>query len=376
MARPNRKTRAIHRRAKGHPTPGSPPGTLLADPDAPIPEIRVIAYGPDDFVEQDITDLGTIPGFLERWPVTWVNVDGLGNVEVIQRLGEIFGLHRLSIEDVVHVRQRPKVEDYESHVFIVTQMARRAARLETEQISLFLGRNFVLTFQERRGDCFDPIRERVRKGRGRVRESGAGYLAYALVDATIDTHFPILEAYGELVDELEAEVLAAPRGELIRRIHDLKIDLISLRRAIWPQRDMVNALIRDVPTLIDEQTRVHLRDCYDHTVQLLDILETYREIASGLIEVYLSGMSSRTNEIMKVLTIIATIFIPLSFVAGVYGMNFDPRVSPWNMPELAWRWGYPFALGIMAAVAAGLLLYFRRRGWIGPPARTPRQRRD
>jgi magnesium transporter len=239
-------------------------------------------------------------------------------------------------------------------------------RPESEQMSLFLGKDFLLTFQERPGDGFEPIRERIRRNRGRIRQSKADYLAYALIDATVDTYFPILEAYGEAVDELEAAVLASPQRDLIPRIHELKMDLLSLRRIVWPQRDMVNSLIREVSPLIEAHTRVYLRDCSDHAVQLLEILETYREIASGLVEVYLSGVSWRTNEIMKVLTIIATIFIPLGFVASVYGMNFDRTVSPWNMPELGWRWGYPMALGLMAAIAAGLMVYFRVRGWVGP----------
>jgi magnesium transporter len=327
-----------------------------------------MAYGPDRVEEVEITDADELSEIIGRWPVTWVNVDGLGDLAVIRRLGEIFGLHNLALEDVIHVRQRPKVEDYEDYVFVATQLATFASAIETEQISLFLGKNFVLTFQEQAGDCFDPIRERIRNARGRIRQSNSDYLAYALIDAAIDTYFPILEKYGEVVDKLEDAVLTSPRAGLIPRIHHLKMDLSRLRRVIWPQRDMVNSMIRDISSLIDDQTRLHLRDCYDHTIQLLDILETYRETASGLIEIYLSGTGSRTNDIMKVLTIIATIFIPLGFIASLYGMNFDPHVSPWNMPELGWRWGYPFALALMVATAAGLMVYFRNRGWLGSSA--------
>lgn len=365
MVSRRRKGKGLYKGAKGRPPPGSPPGTLLSDPTAPRPVIRVMSYGPDQIDEMEIADPSELSKILGRRPVTWVNVDGLGDLAVIRRLGEIFGLHSLALEDVIHVRQRPKVEDYEDYVFVTTKLTTLTPAIETEQISLFLGKSFVLTFQERAGDCFDPIRERIRKARGRIRESRSDYLAYALIDATIDTYFPILETYGESIDELEEAVLSAPHAGLIRQIHHLKTDLLRLRRVIWPQREMVNSLIRDISSLIEEQTRIHLRDCYDHTIQLLDILEIYRETASGLNELYLSGMGSRTNDIMKLLTIIATIFIPLGFIASLYGMNFDPSASPWNMPELGWRWGYPFALGIMAATAAGLMIYFRNRGWLG-----------
>jgi magnesium transporter len=230
---------------------------------------------------------------------------------------------------------------------------------------MFLGANFLLTFQERTGDCFDLVRDRIRRRRGHIRERKADYLAYALLDAVIDGYFPVLEACGERLESLEDAVLDKPSGEQSAQIHEMKRDLLTLRRAIWPQREMINALTRDSSAHVSDQTRVYLRDCYDHTIQLMDMLETYREIASGLVDVYLSSVSARMNEIMKLLTIIATIFIPLGFIAGLYGMNFDTGVSPWNMPELSWRWGYPFALGLMAVVAIGLLLFFRKRGWIG-----------
>lgn len=371
MARHERRKKPLTRVKDRRPPAGSPPGTLVVDPDAPQPIVRVIAFGPDQLHEELHTEPEKISDLMAQWPVTWVNVDGLGNPDLIRRIGQLFGLHSLALEDVINGHQRPKVEDYEHHLFITTQMTKLTPRIETEQISLFLGKNFVLTFQERPGDCFDPVREHLRQGRGRIRQSPADYLAYALIDAIIDTYFPILERCGEVAEELEAAVLTAPEGDLIPRIHHLKMDLLTLRRVIWPQRDMVNTLIRDFSSLIDDQTRIYLRDSYDHTIQLLDMLDTHREVSSGLIEIYLSGMSSRTNDIMKMLTIIATIFIPLGFIASVYGMNFDPRVSPWNMPELNWRWGYPFAIGLMMAVAVGLLGYFRSRGWIGPVRRPP-----
>jgi magnesium transporter len=234
---------------------------------------------------------------------------------------------------------------------------------------MFLNDRILLTFQERPGDCFDLVRDRIRKRRGQIRNRGADYLTYALLDAVIDGYFPVLEACGERLETLETSVIAEPSRDQVVQVHDMKRDLLSLRRAVWPQREMVNALTRDSTAFVSDQTQVYLRDCYDHTVQLMDMVETYREIASGLLDIYLSSVGTKMNEIMKVLTIIATIFIPLSFIAGLYGMNFDPKASPWNMPELAWYWGYPVALALMLAVALGLLVYFRRKGWIGGRAK-------
>ncbi|HEX9768931.1 MAG TPA: magnesium/cobalt transporter CorA [Kiloniellales bacterium] len=346
--------------------PGSSPGTLIADPSATKPDIHLIGYGPESVEERDIEDVRELQSIVGKSPVTWVNVDGLGDVEVIRALGKIFGLHRLTLEDVVNVHQRPKVENYSDHAFIVTRMIKSRNAPETEQISMFLGEGFLLTFQERKGDCFDLIRERIRRNRGILRESKADYLAYTLIDAVMDSYFPVLEAYGERLEALEDSVMAEPSARQVSEIHNLKRDLLLLRRAIWPQREMINGLTRQSSPFVSEQTEVYLRDCYDHAFQLMDILETYREVAFGLVDVYLSSMSARMNEIMKVLTIIATIFIPLGFIASLYGMNFDYAVSPWNMPELHWYLGYPFALGLMVLLAGVLLYNFRRKGWIGP----------
>jgi len=344
--------------------PGAPPGTLIADPDAVPSVIRVIAYDGKQIVEQEAADLAQLDGLLGRFAVTWVNVDGLADVETIRRLGERFDIHRLALEDVVNVHQRPKIEEYEDHTYLVTRVPTAGEVLETEQISIFVGKGYVLTFQERIGDPFEPVRQRLRNDQGRIRTSGEDYLMYALLDAAIDSFYPVLERHGERVERLEQDILAHPGSELIGDIHVLKRDLLTLRRAIWPQREMINALIRDSAARITPATGIHLRDCYDHTVQLLDMVETYREIASGMVDMHFSSISTRMNEIMKVLTIIATIFIPLGFIAGLYGMNFDRAKSPLNMPELGWYWGYPFALGVMAAVAVLMLCYFWRRGWI------------
>ena len=362
--KPHRRRR--HHRSHRSTPPGTAPGTLTVDPEAPKPVIHVMAYGPDEWTERDIVDPESVRDFLGKWPVTWVNVYGLGDARVLTELGKIFALHPLALEDVVNLHQRAKVEQYGAHEFIVAQMVTFLEHVETEQLSLFLGHNFVLTFEERAGDCLDPLRDRIRTGTGRVRAAGPDYLTYAILDAVIDAYFPVLERYGEHLEALEDDVIVRPDNRAIRGIRAIKHDLLTLRRAIWPHRDAINSLFRDAAPMISEETRIYLRDCYDHVIRIMDLLETYRELATGLMDVYLSSVSNRMNEVMKVLTIIATIFIPLSFIAGLYGMNFNSDKSPWNMPELAWRYGYPFALGLMAAVALGLLVFFWRRGWIGP----------
>ena len=343
--------------------PGTPPGTLSIDPNAPKPSIQLLAYGPDGFTEHTIETVETIREYLGKSPVTWVNVDGLGDAETIQQIATIFGIHRLAIEDVAHVHQRSKVEPYPEHLFVVAQMVDRTDRLNTEQLSLFLGRNFVLTFQEAPGDCFEPIRQRIRKGAGRLRNAGADYLAYALLDSVIDCYFPLLEDYGESMENLEEEIARRANYETLTRLHETKRDLLTLRRAIWPQRESINFLTREPISFITNETRIYLRDCYDHTVEIIDIVETMRELCSDLSDLYVSSVSNRLNEIMKVLTIIATIFMPLSFIASLYGMNFNTEKSSLNMPELNWYWGYPFALGLMGIVAIGLTIYFWRKGW-------------
>ncbi len=365
MTRRSSARRKERRRRHRRLPPGTAPGTLVVDPGAPRPVVRVMAFGPEGLVEQPVQDLGSITALLERWPVTWVNVDGLGDAETIRRMGQIFGLHSLALEDVVGVHQRAKVEQYAEHLYIVLRQFELNERLETDQLSLFLGKRFVVTFQERPGDAFDPVRERLRQNKGGIRERGSDHLAYALVDAVIDAYFPIIEVFGERLERLEDEVILRPSRATISAIHEIRRELLILRRATWPLRETIASCMRDYTAFIGEDTRVYLRDCYDHTFQVMDLLESYRELGAGLMETYLSSLGNRTNEVMKVLTIIATIFIPLTFLAGVYGMNFRPESSPWNMPELAWRYGYPACLLVMALVAGGLLLYFRRKGWLG-----------
>lgn len=361
---------SAHNRRRGFPKwrrrspPGAAPGTLVADPAARSTEVHFVAYGASELQEGKVEDVADLDALDPAWPVVWIDVDGLGDIEVLREVGARFGLHGLALEDIHNLHQRPKVESYEDGLFIVTQMARHSDGFSTEQISMFIRDRFLITFQEEAGDCFDTIRNRLRRGSGRLRASGPDYLAYALLDAVIDDYFPVLERYGERIELMEERALADLPEHLLTDVHHLKRDLLFVRRALWPQRELVNSLIRDDATPVTDSTRLYLRDCYDHVSQLIDMTETYREIASGLMDLYMMGVSNRMNEIMKVLTIIATIFIPLSFIASLYGMNFAHEASPWNMPELRWYWGYPFALALMAAVAIAFLFAFWRKGWL------------
>jgi len=348
-------------RRRGSPA-GAPPGTLIAHSGAAPPSLRVMLYGDTELHEPALSDVGELVGMRGRAAVLWVDVAGLGDVALVRAIGQLFGLSELTLEDVLNIHQRPKVERFGEYLFLVVRSVTTGT--DTEQVGLFLGPDFVLSFQERAGDCFDQVRQRLRHGAGRLRAAGADYLLYALVDELVDDYFPVLEAHGERLENLEEAVLAGPVAEHMNEIHRLKRHLLGLRRAVWPARETIGLLIHDDDPLLGERARLHLRDTQDHAIQLLDMLETYREVATELQDIYMSCLSTRMNEVMKVLTVIATLFIPLSFLAGLWGMNFDPE-SPWNMPELRWRYGYPLALGLMAAVAVGLLWYFRRRGWLG-----------
>lgn len=344
---------------------GQPPGTLVGAPDAETTVINVTVYGNDHLAEHPACGVEDIATHRGHAPRLWLDVTGLADIAAIQRIGDIFGLHPLALEDVVHVRQRAKVEEFDDHLFIVARIVDAPDTQRLEQFSMFVGRDFLITFQEHAGDFFQSVRERLRQGRGRTRNGGPDYLAYALLDAAIDGFYPVLEALGENLETLEDAVISEPAPSQIDALHKIKRELLDLRRALWPARDMLSALSRNDAAWIADSTRLYLRDCHDHAIQLIDIIETYREISSGLLDVYLSSQSARLNEVMKVLTIISTIFMPLSFIAGVYGMNFDTEVSVWNMPELHWRLGYPIVLGLMSAVAAVLMVFFWRRGWLG-----------
>jgi len=366
MHEKHRRRRRSHPRVRLRTPPGAVPGTLAVDAHAPRPAIRVLAYGKDDFLEQEIGDLEQVREFLGRWPVTWVSVEGLGDAAVIAGIGRLFNFHALALEDVANTLQRAKVNDYGQYLFFEGRIARLKQRLESEQISVFLGPDYVVSFEGYASGCLDPIRERVRKDQGRIRQSGADYLAYCMLDAVVDGYFPVLDEYAERLEGLDEGVVAGNPRDILTRLHEMRGDLLLFRRAIWPHREMINTLVRDPHPLVSDETRLHLRDCLDHLVTIVELTETYRELCSDLRDYALSAVSTRLNEIMKVLTVIATIFMPLTFIAGLYGMNFSPDHSPWNMPELRWYFGYPFALAVMAAVAGWMLLWFRRKGWLGP----------
>ncbi|NIM49621.1 MAG: magnesium/cobalt transporter CorA [Gemmatimonadales bacterium] len=356
----NLRIPGLGRKAPLMPTPpGAVPGTLVAPPEALPPRITVMAFGPEEFRETEVASVAEVQRHVGSAPVVWVNVDGLGDTNTVQALGEMFQIHPLALEDVFNIRHRPKLEEYDDQLFIMTRMASLGERFEHEQLSMFIGLGYVLTLQERPGDCLQPVRARLREKRGHLRHRGVDYLAYAILDAVVDSYFPVLEEYSERLEALQEEILTHPASDTIARVQAARHDLLALRRSVWPQREFLSALAREETPLITERTQLYLRDAYDHAVRIVDLLDTYREIANGLSDLYLSSVSNRMNDVMKVLTIIATIFIPLTFMAGIYGMNFA------HMPELQWKLGYPVLLVIMLLLGVGLLALFRRKGWFG-----------
>ncbi len=340
-------------------TPGMTPGTLVIDPSWPKPVIQVMAYGPDQYLEKRIQDVRELDDLVGKYQVLWVNVDGLGDENVLRYLGQLFKLHPLALEDVVSLRQRSKVDNYETNLYTAMRMLYlQDEKLFSEQISFFLGSDFVLTFQENEGDCLDSVRERIRKKGGMVCNMSADYLLYSLIDAIIDAYFPLLESYDTRLDDMEEVILKHPDSSSVALLFEVKRDLMTLRRTLWPVREMASALVNSASPLITQATRVYLRDCQDHAVRLLDLAETCRELDSSLMDFYLSTISNRMNEIMKVLTIISTIFIPLTFIAGVYGMNFK------HMPELETRNGYFAVLGFMTFLGLSMFALFIKKGWL------------
>ncbi len=341
---------------------GLPPGTLIhvGKPRTDDVGLSVINYSPSDVVERRIS-VEECDGLLGSDTVTWINVDGVHDLDLIRTLGERFNLHPLLLEDIVNTRQRPKVDEYADYLFVVLKMLymqEEDGSLGGEQVSLVVGRNFVISFQEQPGDVFDPIRSRIRGAKGRIREAGPDYLAYALIDAVVDNYFLILESVGDRVEEMEDRVVAEPELNVLRAIRQLKGDALLLRRSVWPLREVVSSLARQDSALVRPGSLPYLRDLYDHTIQVADTVETYRDLIGGLRDIYLTVISNRMNEVMKVLTIIATIFIPLTFIAGVYGMNFE------HMPELKYTWGYFATLAVMLIVAVGMLIFFKKRKWL------------
>jgi len=342
---------------------GSTPGTLTHIGKRKIDQakIRVIDFNKTDLLDKDIEQIDECFPFKTKPTVTWINIYGLHDVDIINRLGNHFEIHPLVLEDILDTRQRPKFEDMESYVFIVMKMLAfddSENRINIEQVSLILGPNFVISFQEREGDVLEPVRERIRSLEGRIRKRGADYLTYALLDAVIDNYFVVLEKLNNQIEDLEDELITNPGKEALHTIYTLKRELIFLRKSVWPLREIISAMERGESSLIDESTRIFLKDVYDHTIQVIDTIESLRDMVSGMMDTYLSSINNRMNEVMKVLTVIATIFIPLTFIVGVYGMNFK------YMPELAWRWGYFVVLIFMITVGLVMFIYFRSRKWL------------
>ena len=344
---------------KRAPARGSSPGTLGDLTGAPPPRIELIAYSADSCEARLLDDVEEIGRLVQdRSRVCWFDVESFGDGKELARIGEILGIHPLAMADVVNVPQRPKADLYGDRLLLVTQMARLVEdAIDLEQVSIVYGPGWVVTFQERPGDVFEPVRERLRAG-ARMRQFGAEYLTYALLDAVIDGFFPVVESIGSAIETLEDRVLAQPTRETLVRIHEVRRSLVSLHRILWRQRDAIGGLLRDTDCPFSESTKVYLRDAYDHAFQIVDAIDADRDLASGLMELYLSSASHRMNEVMKTLTLVATIFIPLTFVVGVYGMNFD------FMPELHWRYGYALVWAGMIALGGTLYWWFRRRGYL------------
>lgn len=344
--------------------PGSSPGTVSTRDDASETEFEVISYSDTELVEQLNPDLSTIKELLKVNPVTWVKIVGHRDVEKITKIAEIFGVHSLSLEDMFHVHQRAKFENFEKYKFLVVNDLIPGDLYIKRQTSFIIGQNFILSFHECRSSVLDPVRERLRKSMGHLRQKGADYLAYALVDCYIDHFFPVAEAAHTIIDDLEAKLIADTTLGEVLVIHDLKVKLNRLYQIIWNHKEMFGHLTREADSPFSAEIRLYMRDCSDHTLQLLDYIEMLRTMVSGLLDLHITLQNTRANEVMKFLTVITTIFIPLSFVTGLYGMNFNTQTSPYNMPELDWVYGYPFALLLMATIALGLGLFFFRKKWI------------
>jgi magnesium transporter len=348
---------------------GLPPGTLVHIGKKQAEKIRmtVIDYDSATFDERELKTIEDAFPYKDKQTVTWINIDGVHQLETIEKIGKQFNLHPLVLEDIVNTGQRPKLEEFDDYVFIVLKMLyfdETLMETRSNQVSLIVGPQFVITFQEKVGDVFNPIRNRIRTAKGRIRGLGADYLAYALIDAIVDNYFAVLEKQADVIEEMEKELGDTPTPETLHKIYNLKSDLLFLRKLVWPLREVISGLKRGESSLVKESTLIYLNDVYDHTIQVIDTVETFRDLVSGMYDTYLSSVSNRMNEVMKVLTIIATIFIPLTFIAGIYGMNFNPEVSRFNMPELNTRFGYVISLGVMAVVALYMVLFFKRKKWL------------
>lgn len=353
-------TRLIKRISK---QAGLDPGTLIhiGEERKAVPKITIIDYSETQFQEREVKKVEECFKFKETSTVTWINIDGIHDTNIIEKMGECYEFHPLILEDILNTSQRPKMEDFGNYMFIVLKMLSyedKGSEVQTEQISLILGSNFVISFQEKEGDVFNNIRERIRNSKGRIRKLGADYLSYALIDAIVDNYFIIIEKMGDKIEDMEEALIIDPIPKTVQSIHDLKRDTIFLRKSVWPLREVISGIERAESSLIKKNSKVFFRSVYDHTIQVIDTIETFRDMISGMLDIYLSSVSNRMNEVMKVLTIIATIFIPITFIAGVYGMNFK------YMPELNWPRGYFGALGLMGFTVILMLIYFKRKRWI------------
>jgi magnesium transporter len=343
------------------PPVGAKPGTLAIDPAAPKPKIKVIAYSEESIEEHDLQAVGDLTDIRARGLKLWVDVQGLGDEGSLRAMADMFAIHPLALEDIVHIPIRPKAEPYEDNLLVISRMLhhKEDSAIDTEQVSIMVGHDYVLTFQEQYGDELDAVRHRLQAPGSRMRREGSDYLAYAILDTIIDAYYPVIEALGDRIEDLEERVLAEASPETLRDLTSIKGTLLGLRRAVAPQREAINAMIRDECEFVSDKVRIYLRDTYDHIVQTSEAVETARELVSGLMNTYLSVVSNRMNEVMKVLTIVASIFIPVTFLAGIYGMNFE------HMPELAYSWAYPVLIAVMIIIGAGMLVYFRCKGWLG-----------
>jgi len=340
---------------------GAPPGTLVyyGDDHTEKVKITLIEYNEKEFIEKDFYNFADCVNHVNPEMVRWINVDGVHDVELVEKIGKFFNIHPLTLEDVVNTNQRAKFEDYDNYVVSIMKMIYYDTALHSEQLSVVLMDGMVISFQESLGgDAFDLIRNRIRQGKGRIRKMGADYLAYALLDAVVDCYFTILEKIGDKIEVLEDELMTEPTKETLQMLHHMKREMIFVRKAVWPMRELINNLERSETELIKPSTDVYLRDVHDHTIRVIDTVETFRDLLSGMMDIYLSSVSNRMNEVMKVLTIITTIFVPVTFIAGVYGMNFD------YMPELHSKWGYPAVWAVMLTIIIALIIYFRRRKWL------------
>lgn len=339
---------------------GVPPGTLIytGDQSTGNVKISIIEYDEKNFVEREISNIEECIAYIHSPTITWIKIVGIHQVDVVEKIGKTFNIHPLTLEDIVNTQQRPKFEDFNEYLVAIVRMIYYDQEITSEQLSIILARNVVISFQEKDGDLFESIRERLRQGKGRIRKCGADYLMYALIDTIVDNYFLILEKLSDNIEKLEEHLINEPTIECLHELHNLKSEMLHLRKTVWPMRDLISSLQRSETKLIHENTDIYLRDVYDHTVRVIDTVETYRDILAGMLDIYLSSNSNKMNEVMKVLTMISTIFIPVTFIVGVYGMNFD------HMPELRNEWSYPAVWIIMVSIMISLLFYFKRKKWL------------